>query len=141
MSIRRRSSDESVFGAGHICGGSLIDSRTVLTAAHCLVDSLDKKRPAGYFRVVGGSVNRYERSAGTVVRMVSRVGIHERYNAKNFDNDVGLLIVSLDVEVGLVGLQRDCSVTAQRTGSGDASSAETDRDGNENADLVDTLSN
>lgn len=97
MSIRRRSSDESAFGAGHICGGSLIDSRTVLTAAHCLVDSLDKKRPAGYFRVVGGSVNRYERSAGTVVRTVSRVGVHERYNAKNFDNDVGLLIVSLEV--------------------------------------------
>uniref|UniRef100_A0A8D8A417 Trypsin eta n=2 Tax=Culex pipiens TaxID=7175 RepID=A0A8D8A417_CULPI len=94
VSIRRRSSDESAFGAGHICGGSLIDSRTVLTAAHCLVDSLDKKRPAGYFRVVGGSVNRYERSAGTVVRTVSRVGVHERYNAKNFDNDVGLLILS-----------------------------------------------
>lgn len=58
------------------------------------MDSLDKKRPAGYFRVVGGSVNRYERSAGTVVRTVTRVAVHERYNAKNFDNDVGLLIVS-----------------------------------------------
>ncbi|XP_058826019.1 trypsin-1-like [Topomyia yanbarensis] len=93
VSIRRRTTDQASFGSGHFCGGSLINNRTVLTAAHCLVDSNNLKRAPSYFRVVGGNVNRMQ-AAGTEIRDISRVVIHEKYNPKNFEHDIGILILT-----------------------------------------------
>ncbi|XP_055585932.1 trypsin alpha-3-like [Uranotaenia lowii] len=97
VSIRVRSIDENRFGSGHSCGGSLINNVTVLTAAHCLVDDNDRQLPARYFRVVGGDLNRLMLTAQTEIRNVARVVVHQRYNPKNFDNDVGILILSAPI--------------------------------------------
>lgn len=37
-SLRDLTDEGLAFGAGHFCGGTLIDQSTIVTAAHCLID-------------------------------------------------------------------------------------------------------
>lgn len=81
--------------SGHTCGGVLISSRTVTTAAHCLFDGT-RLRNAFDLRVVLGSLNRHEFTKETVIRTAERIVVHPDYvRIGNFSNDIGLIIVSL----------------------------------------------
>jgi trypsin len=66
------------------CGGSLVDARTVLTAAHCAA-----RVPDGGAEVLAGRTNLLD-TGGQRVRVQS-VAIHPGFDAATFRNDVALL--------------------------------------------------
>ena len=82
------------------CGGSLVDARTVLTAAHCAI-----RVPNGGAEVLVGRTNLLD-SGGQRVRVLS-VATHPGFDATTFRNDVALLRLASPVRGTPVTLGAD----------------------------------
>ncbi|TRY95793.1 hypothetical protein DNTS_024803, partial [Danionella cerebrum] len=79
--------------SGHFCGGSLISSEWVLSAAHCLA-SVDMSSVLVYMgrrKQQGVHVHEINRSVDSFL-------IHPSYNRDTYNNDIGLLRLSSSVE-------------------------------------------
>ncbi|KOB65704.1 Trypsin T2a [Operophtera brumata] len=72
------------------CAGVILNTRAILTAAHCPAgDAIDKWRVS-----LGSSFA----NSGSIVHVVATIVIHPNYNSMTNDNDIGIIRTSIRID-------------------------------------------
>ncbi|XP_037939578.1 trypsin-like [Teleopsis dalmanni] len=97
VSVRLKANDDIYFGSGHICGGSVISQRVIVSAAHCVAIEGTTPlafRSASEFTLVMGSIYLYERTKNTQQYSVLEVLTHPNFNLTTLVDDVSLFFIN-----------------------------------------------
>ena len=86
------------------CGGSILSSRWVMTAAHCMVNSeTGEQLPASAVAVLVGALDLTDLTQGTLVRAQS-INVHPAYNIPTSSTDIALIELSEAVDFPVITL-------------------------------------
>lgn len=84
-------------GSGHFCGGSVISTRTILTAAHCFYAY--SELPGSFVAVVGSLLLTGFDADRTEISLLEEIVIHSDFNQSTFENDVAVVYVRFGLKI------------------------------------------
>nr|XP_047908820.1 transmembrane protease serine 12 isoform X3 [Anser cygnoides] len=70
----------------HICGGTLVNENSVLTAGHCTTGRMDPY----FWRAVLGAHNLWKHGKHAAKRSIRSITVHPEFNRETFENDIAL---------------------------------------------------
>ncbi|CAD5120578.1 DgyrCDS9143 [Dimorphilus gyrociliatus] len=81
---------------GHVCGGSIINSRWIVTAAHCVNGG--KNYPMNFWRILVGEHDRSKTDRSQKYHKVDKLIIHENYDTRGYHNDIALFKTTTEIK-------------------------------------------